>query len=73
MLVFLFFLYLFYVGWGVSFSAFLFSFGLSDASGMNLSKDTAVYLNTALFFSVVFGQFLAIFMSKKFSPSGTLT
>ena len=70
MLVFLFLLFFFYVGWGVSFSSFLYTFSLGNVPGMNLSKESAVYLTTVLYFAIVIGQFAAVFMSRLLSPSG---
>ena len=69
MLTLLFMFYFFYIGLEISFSSYLFTFGLTDAPGMKLSKEFSVYLNSAFYFSVVLGQFCAIFLSKIFPPT----
>ena len=71
MLSFLFVFYFLYIGLSISFNAYLYAFGLSNVPGMNLSKENSVYLNSVLYFSVVVGQFFAIFLSRKVSPTGT--
>jgi len=52
------------------FLTFLFDFAISKTDGMRYSKDEASYLNAGFFSSVALGQFLAIFLSKRFSAAG---
>ncbi|CAK8688703.1 unnamed protein product [Clavelina lepadiformis] len=73
MLLFLFTFYFVYVAMEASFSSFLYAFSISSKSGLGYSKEIGSNLIALSLFSIVVGQFCAIFMSKKFSPTTILT
>lgn len=63
----LFFFFVFYNGFEMTFGAYLYVFSTSSASGMKLTKEKGVYMYSIYLFSYVIGQFLAIFAARIFS------
>ncbi|XP_076813911.1 sodium-dependent glucose transporter 1A-like isoform X2 [Clavelina lepadiformis] len=68
----LFWFFFVFIGMEVVFSTFLYKFGISESPGLAYSRDVSADLSVVFFFSVVIGQFLAIFWSQKFSPEKIL-
>ncbi|XP_076813914.1 sodium-dependent glucose transporter 1A-like [Clavelina lepadiformis] len=72
MLFLIFLIYFFLMGGQVVLATFLYKFAISEKPGPAYTRDVASDLNAVLFFSVLIGQFFAIFWSQKFSPEKIL-
>ncbi|CAK8688702.1 unnamed protein product [Clavelina lepadiformis] len=68
MLFLMFLFYFLYVGVEVSFSLFIYKFGISEPPGPAYSRDVSTHLSAMFHFTIVASQFFAIFWSQKFSP-----
>ncbi|CAK8688697.1 unnamed protein product [Clavelina lepadiformis] len=73
MLILMFLLFFLLVGSEVVMFTFLYKFGISESPGLAYSRDVSADLSAVFLFSVVIGQFFAIFWSRKFSPGQILT
>ncbi|XP_076813922.1 sodium-dependent glucose transporter 1-like isoform X2 [Clavelina lepadiformis] len=73
MLILMFLLFFLLVGSEVVMFTFLYKFGISETPGLAYSRDVSADLSAVFLFSVVIGQFFAIFWSRKFSLGSSLS